>query len=226
MLTRIKQKIHRIEQAINDSRASTELSRLGLGFRPWPASAIAPSALQMILNEIQINDRRTVVEFGSGLSTLYMAKVLYGVGGRLVSVESNEDWAAIVRSWLRDEGVEDCVNLVLAPMTSCEMSIGGLEWYDADIVAKALEDLSVDCVVVDGPIAYRKEVALSRYPAVPVLKAKLAKRNVIFLDDASRVGEKKVLKMWSELLAIDFHHFPTLGDIARGRSGPAFETRP
>ncbi len=226
LIARVKQKLSRLEQAVRDARASTELSRMGLKFRPWPASAIAPSALQIVLNEILINDRRTVVEFGSGLSTLYLAKALDGVGGRLVSVENNAEWAALVRTWLREEGLEGAVELIIAPMGPCKMGLGGLEWYDSSAVASAIDGLEIDCVLVDGPIAYREEVALSRYPALPLLKDNLAKQHAVFLDDASRAGEQKVLELWSDLLGIKFDCFPALGDIARGITGPAFESRP
>lgn len=228
MLTdRIRSKLHQIQGAINDSRASTELSRLGLGFRPWPGSAVRPAALQMLLNEIYINGRRSIVEFGSGLSTLYLAKALNNIGeGHLVSFESDEQWASIVRSWLKEEGVESRVTLVLAPMAACPLALNKLEWYDLDTVTKAMSGYSADCIFVDGPLAYRDENKLSRYPAIPALQSFLADEFVVVLDDASRDGEREVASKWAKLLGVDFVQFPMHGNVARATKGRAFETCP
>tara|TARA_R110001606_G_scaffold314556_6_gene461328 strand:+ start:5573 stop:6259 length:687 start_codon:yes stop_codon:yes gene_type:complete len=228
MLTdQIRSKLHQIQGAINDSRASTELSRLGLAFRPWPGSAVRPAALQMLLNEIFINGRRSIVEFGSGISTLYLAKALDNIGdGHLVSFESDEQWAAIVRSWLKEEGVEARVTLVLAPMADCSLALNGLEWYDLGTVTKAMEGFSPDCVFVDGPLAYQRENKLSRYPAVPALQSYLADEFVVVLDDASREGERQVASKWASLLGVDFVKFPIHGNVARATKGKAFETCP
>ena len=115
MLKRLKDKFYQVEQSVYDARASVELARLGLAFRPWPGSAIAPSALLMILNEIEINARRTVVEFGSGLSTLYIAKLLQRTGGHITTIENDEAWANLVNEWVVAEGVSDQVEFCSGP---------------------------------------------------------------------------------------------------------------
>jgi predicted O-methyltransferase YrrM len=56
---------------------------------PWPGSAIAPSALRTILNEIEINSRNIIVEFGCGISTLYIAKVLKNTEGHITTIEND-----------------------------------------------------------------------------------------------------------------------------------------
>ncbi len=59
-------------------------------------------------------------------------------------------------------------------------------------------------VLIDGPRAYKREIAHSRYFALPFLKDILEEKHVIFLDDANRNGEKDILQMWNNEFGIEF----------------------
>lgn len=225
MLKRIQKRLHDVEQAIHDARASVELSALGIGFRAWPASAIAPSALKLVINEILINRRSTIVEFGAGISTVFMAKVLQGTGGRLVSFESDLDWADLVRGWLAEESLTENVELIVAPLGPCSKSLEGLNWYDSRLVRSALSGLSIDCVLVDGPIAYRRGLEMARYPAIPMISDLLADHFAIFLDDTNRAGERRIAELWANELDVEFTHFLGRGGISRSARGAAFDPR-
>ncbi|RWP65916.1 class I SAM-dependent methyltransferase [Mesorhizobium sp.] len=205
-----------------DSRAAAELSRLQIGYLPWTGSAISPTALMAILNDIQINERRSVVEFGSGLSTVYMAKIMQRLGGRLISFEDNDDWARQVSAMLEAAGLAQYATVVVAPLTSCEFSVGDLPWYDTEVVRNAMIGHQIDCILVDGPPAYRRESHMARYPAVPVMAPHLADRFSIYLDDARRPGEKTIVSKWTELLNIKFVLQP--GGVCRGIKGRAFHS--
>jgi len=225
LFNRLKTKLSHIEQAIYDARASVELTRLGLPYLPWPASAIAPSALMSILNELQINHRNTVVEFGSGLSTIYMAKVLKQRGGYVTSIEHDSGWAALVQEWINRSGLEQVARIVVAPLASCPSALEGNQWYDQNIVAKAIASLEIDCVLVDGPPAYAPGAQLARYPAFEAVKSHLGtERHVIFLDDIGRPGEQAIVKRWSAQSGLTFEMMPARGGIARAVKGPAYHS--
>ena len=223
MIKRIFSKLRSLEQAVHDTRSSIELSTLGVKFRPWPASAIAPSALKLVINDVLINRRSTVIEFGAGISTIYLAKVLQKTGGRLVSFESDADWGALVKMWLHEEALSDQVELVVAPLSPCPKSFAGLDWYDSDVVQSSLADLSIDCVLVDGPVAYRKGLEMARYPAIPMIRDRLADRFAIFLDDTNRDGERAIIDEWERDLDLEFIHFLSKGGISMAVRGAAFD---
>lgn len=187
-----------------DSRASTELSQLNVGFIPWSASAFQPAALMSVLNEISINNRKTVVEFGCGISTVYIAKILSASGGHLVSVEHDPEWIDIVSRHLVAHELDRFVTLVFAPLQPCPLSLNGLAWYDLGRVSAALVGRQVDLVVVDGPPAYERGQGLARYPALPALRTYLGDTCAIVVDDIDRHGERQMLRLWKKTMPYDF----------------------
>jgi hypothetical protein len=205
-----------------DIRAAIELSRLGLPFTPWPQSALAPSALLTVINDVAINDRRTVVELGAGVSTIYLAKVIAGRGGRLISVESDPAWAAVVRDLAGDARVGDALQMVEAPLERSEHSLDDGLWYAEDRVLEAIAGCRIDLLLVDGPPAHGPRTHLARYPALPLLKDFLADRCSIFLDDISRPGEREVAERWSELVEMPFVNHYALCGMAVAQRGSAF----
>jgi hypothetical protein len=219
----VRNRLRLLERAAHDARAATELSRLGLPHLPWPGSALAPSALVHVLNEIQINRRNFCVEFGSGLSTIYIAKILERSGGRLISFESDSGWAELVRAWLVEFGLTGVAEVVMAPLeVTSSNAAPGAQWYDEGVVSSRLDGCTVDCVLVDGPPAYHAQNRLARYPALPILQSRLAPRCVVFLDDADREGEQEVLRRWASVSDLKFETFLSRGGIARGVRGAAF----
>lgn len=224
VLNRIATKWNRFAQLSNDTRAAVELSRLGLPYLPWSDASLLPSALQVVLNEIEINSRKTIVEFGSGISTIYIAQILSRLGGRIVSFESDAEWATFVENRLAAFNLSEFASVVHAPLGPCALSKNGLNWYDEAVVATAVQDLSVDCVVVDGPPAYKTGYELARYPALPVLQAQLAQDYAVFLDDIHRLGEQEILRLWADLFGIQFLSHFSKGNIARGIHGVAHFT--
>ncbi len=215
--------MRRGEALARDARAAVELSRLGLDYVPWTASALRPAAMVQIINEISINGRRTVVEFGTGISTLYLARALRG-GGRLIAFEDDAGWAEVVRRLLEAQGLAGAVQIVDAPLAACAQGVGGLKWYDEAVVTGALAGVSIEMVLVDGPKAFEAGKALARYPAFPVVRDFLAPRCAVILDDAERAGEQQVLARWRGLPGFDFDVEVSDAGIAMCRRGDYFHT--
>lgn len=204
MMLALKKRYWNLHRAILNSRASVELSRLNLKFIPWTSMAIQPASMMNILNEIFVNQRNIVIEFGCGVSTLYIARALSETGGRLISIENDSEWTALVRQMLAREGLEEIATLVNAPLKQCSLAIGGLQWYDEETVRKALGGIKADMVLVDGPPAREPGKGLARYPALPAVLPYLANRCVVLLDDIDRPGEQDVLARWRALHDFDF----------------------
>ncbi|MER9661617.1 class I SAM-dependent methyltransferase [Mesorhizobium sp. M0159] len=224
VLNRMATKWNRFAQVSNDTRAAVELSRLGLPYLPWSDASLLPSALQVVLNEIEINSRKTIVEFGSGISTIYIAQILSRLGGRIVSFESDAEWATFVENRLAAFNLSEFASVIHAPMGPCTLSKNGLQWYDQTVVETAVQNLSVDCVVVDGPPAYKKGFELARYPALPAIEARLAQDYAVFLDDIHRLGEQEILRLWADLFSVKFVPYFSKGNLARGIHGVAHFT--
>lgn len=198
---------------------------LPAGYLPWSKSALRPGVIACIVNEIVLQDRRVVVEFGAGISTLVVGRCLRERGGRLYSFEHDAAWAARVRAWLAEAGIgEETVRVVHAPLSPGTHSLDGVPWYGEPEVAGALGDARVDLVVCDGPPAYREDIRFSRYPALPFLLDRLNEDCAVILDDVDRDGEREIARRWAGLLGARFSLQLLRGSFALGIRGRAFDT--
>lgn len=143
----------------------------------------------------QIYEKRpsVLVELGSGSSTIIAAALMEKLGsGHIYSVEHESAFADQTRGLVARAGLAHRVMLIEAPLT--EVSVGGttVEWYDPNMLEQLPE--SIDLLLVDGPPERSSEMA--RYPAFPMLKARLGESAVVLLDDARRRDESRILKRW------------------------------
>jgi len=175
-------------------------------FIPVSGSALSFESILTICNDILINERKAIIEFGCGISTLVIASLIKrkGLSCRFVSVEGNAAWRAIIGQHLLEAGTADAVELIHAPVIPHRLAIAGNSWYDLDSHRDSIMASHFDSVIVDGPEAHNKQIALSRYPALPFLRDHLdSERCFILLDDAGRAGEREVRRRWKAEFGID-----------------------
>lgn len=176
------------------------------GFIPVSSSAMSFESILTICNDIVLNDRRSVIEFGSGLSTLVIASLVHreGRSRRFVSVEGNAAWHGIIARFLREAGTADAVELIHAPVVPHRLAVAGNTWYDLEAAGDTIRSSTFDAVIVDGPEAHAAGTELSRYPALPFLREHLHReRCFVLLDDAQRAGEKEVCRRWKAEYGVD-----------------------
>ncbi len=191
---------------------------------PWTAAAMRPSAICALLNEIIINQRKTVVEFGSGISTLYIARAMQDIKGKLISFEHDRAWLGVVEDMLAKHNVADSVEVIHAPLRNCSCALDGCEWYNDDVVKAALAGEVLDGVIVDGPPASRRANQYARYPAVPVTREFLGDRFFVFLHDINRPGEKCIFEKWEETLQLNGKRHLIAGQYGVLQRGGGFAT--
>jgi predicted O-methyltransferase YrrM len=119
------------------------------GYLPWTEGALRPAALVLVCNEIVLADRREIVELGSGVSTIVLARLMREREGRLTALEHDPDWAGVVRSQLKREGLTHVARLVEAPLETHPLGLDGAPWYSERGVAALPND--IDLLLVDGP---------------------------------------------------------------------------
>jgi predicted O-methyltransferase YrrM len=171
-----------------------------------------PTGLVTVCNDIVLNVRRRVVELGSGVSTVMLARLLHQRpprgGFRLAAVEHDIRWAEWVTEQLDREGLGSGVSVVHAPLVPNPRAEPGLSWYDepalTDGLQTALRGDPIDLLLVDGPPAYAVGMGQARYPALPVLLDRLAAGATVVLDDAERPGEQEVLRRWEDETGLTF----------------------
>ena len=205
-----------------DNNALAHLIQLSGPFIPFSDSAIRPGGLLIVLSDILINQRKCIFEFGSGNSTIYIARLLKQYGGHLYSVEHDEKWADWIRDKLKDEKTDDQVTVITAPLVKNTTSLDDSLWYHFNMIKPHLEDVKIDLLLVDGPPAYDRNSTMSRYSAVPVLKPFFSDSITIILDDIERSGEQKIIDKWEDQLCCNFERHYLAGGIAIGYLGSHF----
>jgi predicted O-methyltransferase YrrM len=158
-----------------------------------------PSAILAIVSDIAINRRRSVVECGSGKSTVYAARVLaqHGLDGHVHSLEHDPRWAEQTAGALARDGLERWATVIYAPLVE--------GWYDRVWLP---EVASIDLLVVDGPPAWTQGTERAREPALDTFGGLLAPGATIVVDDAWRPGERAVIAAWERRHGLSFHVEP------------------
>jgi len=167
-------------------------------YLPWTDWALRPAALVAVLNEIVLAKRETIVELGSGVSTVVIGRLLAERGGALTSLEHDPDWATVVRSQLEREDLESTVELLVAPLDAHPEAWEDAPWYSAEMIA--MLPSTINLLLVDGPPGHGEGMAHSRYPALPALAGRLSPNALVVLDDADREPEQEIVERWSESL--------------------------
>ncbi|WP_303312606.1 O-methyltransferase [Hymenobacter sp. BT730] len=156
--------------------------------RGWAAS---PDFLRLIVNNILTHKPQTVVELGSGVSTLYSGYALEKNGfGKLYSIDHDQAFLAITARNAEAHQLDGYIEFIHAPLTPIPLGQQQWIWY-ADMVARLPE---INLLVVDGPPGNTQNNA--RYPALPLLYAKLAPNAIIVVDDYNREQDKATVAMW------------------------------
>ncbi len=162
---------------------------------PMPSSgqwALNPTDLLALLHLIEQRRPAVVVELGSGTSSVWIGYALQRLGGRLISVDHEPEYAGRTRRMLTAHGLDTVVEVRDAPLRPIEVQGASFDWYDVD----ALADVAgIDLLIVDGPPG--STGPLSRYPALDVLRPRLSATAAVFLDDLSREDEQETLRRWA-----------------------------
>jgi predicted O-methyltransferase YrrM len=157
--------------------------------RPMRGWAISPDAMALVLADLQDCVAPTVIEFGSGQSTVILASALKRRGGCLISVEHDADYSAGIQRQLEACGLADVVNTRHLPLVPIQdQQAKGARSYDL----QSLPPHQIDVALIDGPpgIFCGPETRL-----VPLrwCVRNLAPNGSIFLDDSNRPAEQKCL---------------------------------
>lgn len=156
--------------------------------------ALTAGTLVWLLNQIASGGVMRILECGSGASTVWFAAAFEHLGqGHVFALESDPAFAEQTRSDLARLGLGHRADVIDAPLRMS--SVGGREpspWYDLSGLPDDATD--IDLLFVDGPVgALAPEV---RYPAFPILAARLAAGAIVVLDDTIRPDEANIVATW------------------------------
>jgi predicted O-methyltransferase YrrM len=142
--------------------------------------------LTLVADHILKARPKRVVEFGTGASTLIVARALQlAGGGTFTSFEQHPEFVQATRDWLAEHGLE--ADLRAVPLRPSPGGWPGL-WYDHGELPDA-----IDLLLIDGP-------PWTIHPftrgAASTLFDRIAPGGTVLLDDAARPGERLVARRW------------------------------
>ncbi|MEF8721456.1 MAG: methyltransferase FkbM [Candidatus Accumulibacter delftensis] len=191
--------------------ATGELPNINTERHSWP---ISPDFALRLVEILETNDYDLIIEFGSGISTVIMAKVVAKMAVRrrgkppveLVSFDHLERFYAQTLAHLKQAGLAESVQLHLAPLVDYTAANGrAYYYYDCNEALLILADRHSATglrmlVVIDGPPAATGKHA--RYPAGPLILDHFKGAKIdLLLDDYIRDDEKEIAKLWEDEFA-------------------------
>lgn len=145
------------------------------------------------------------LEFGSGLSTVCLARFMADRGGEhrdastpaVISIDQSGDAVAKTRELLTKSGLEQRVSVFHAPLEP--RAVEGRVVNSYVLPEQAVEAIAAarpDFVLIDGPFAEPG----ARFGTLPLVRPYLRPGARFYLDDGLRDGEIDAALLWTRLL--------------------------
>jgi hypothetical protein len=203
-----------------DLQAMVQLAQFDLGYIPWTGSAMRPGGLRLAVNEVIIHQRVKGIEFGAGISTLYLAKAFLRAGGHLTTVDHDEGWLKHVQGELDRLQIPKAVcKLVCSPLVQTGDGRGAPGWYDREVLERATAEERYDFALVDGPVSTKANPGC-REPVRAFLGGRLCESYSVVVDDIDRAKDRDMATAWASELRADVTMFKAQGGVAVIRPAP------
>lgn len=186
-----------LKDMVAETQGLVQLTGVGLPY-PLPFGgdyALTADAAAVLARQVALTQPQVVVELGSGVSTIMVAKLLHDQGrGRVYSLDHDAGWAALTRQSLDVAGLSEHATVFHAPLVAQEIEGMDFSWYQVPAEVAALRE--IDLLIVDGPPQKTDPTGLPRYPALPIFLPKLSQKAQIFVDDSRREQEERMVRLW------------------------------
>jgi predicted O-methyltransferase YrrM len=172
--------------------------------------SIGAHCLNFLERRIQRLKPQLVLEFGSGVSTVCLARYMRELHGDpdrvyVVSVDQDPRFIADTIKLLDTRQLAQHARIFLSPLR--RQTIEGVDALCYDIPDDRFDDAFTarhpDFVLVDGPAADHP----ARFGTLPLARHWLSARAYFVLDDALRDGELQVGQMWRRLPYVSVNGF-------------------
>lgn len=158
----------------------------------WSASY---SMIHHIINDLIVNKRVNILEFGMGNSSVYIAQAIkrLKLDSKLFSVDANVEWIDIFKTQLIELELEQYCNIFYAPIERNNIGL----WYSEDSLKKLLpEEHKFDVIIIDGPPgSVSKNV---RQNGLDYIFSRISNDFIIFIDDTLRADESQIIALISQ----------------------------
>lgn len=150
-------------------------------------------SMQFIWNILMETKPTTIIELGSGLSTLMLAKYAQivrlnsEIDPLIYSIEHNQVWSNQILDLLEKYGLLEFIKLCLFPIKT--LTFNGFQGKTYDITE--IINHKYDFVLIDGP-----PPDVGRMLTLPSLIRSTSSSAIILIDDAQRYSEREAIMKW------------------------------
>lgn len=165
--------------------------------------AIDAHSIDRLAELVRAERPSTIVEFGSGTSTVVLASLLaerHKDGPRLVSFEQDPTWAEHTRAALVERGLDRMATVIQLEVG--KRSDGPPGYLMTPDAAELLSRLAPRLIFVDGPTL---DSGASRLGALDLVAPHLQADAMVLLDDALRDAELSVAATWERRADVLVH---------------------
>ena len=160
---------------------------------PLRSYAASPDFLALLAEIVQELQPQTIVEAGSGVSTIVNGYLLEKQGsGKVYSLDHEAAFAEQTRNNIAKHGLVNFAEVLTAPLQTYTIQNQSWQWYASTALFSKIK--SIDLLIVDGPPVHTQKHA--RYPALPLLLPYLSKNAVILVDDCVRAEDRESVQRW------------------------------
>lgn len=203
-----------IAEQIAATRFSHQLTPLFANWTYLPLTdwATGPEFLCHISNEICINNRRNIIEFGSGVTTIVLARLakINSINLTITTIDQSKEWQNIVKQIAVRDCVDQYIKFVLNPIKPGVY--GDITETQQRIFS---EKEKFDCAIIDGPASGHD---FTRLESMPIIKDYLCDSFAIFFHDTDRNEEKQLAEEWAKRLhnvhLTSFSRYAVISDSA------------
>lgn len=180
----LRRSVTNVQQRLAASQTLTEelLEEMTYGWNNsgWAANT---QLLKALLDE-GLQNKQSILECGTGVTTLLFSVITDYSGGHLRSLEHNAQWHALIIEKLRS------LRLPVAAVTLAPMrDFGAYDWYDTSLSPTE----TYDFVLCDGPPGGTRG---GRHGLLPRMLPHLRPGARIIMDDTCRQQEMDILQGW------------------------------
>lgn len=177
---------------LKEQKSRSELNNFLPTYFPYSTFSILYSDLEMLLNHTIFNGSTTILETGSGLSTLVLGKYFKFIGhGKVISLENDKKWYDLMTNLITADELSDFVKIVYCPTIDIKHSNKKGKWYDEAVYQQEIAGVKFDGFILDGPRANSPALIDSRYPSYTLIEGYAKSNYFVFMDDYKRTGDKE-----------------------------------
>lgn len=164
--------------------------------------ALCAETIDYLMEYIRIQRPLSILEFGSGTSSLALAWVmnrLHGPSDRayVYSIDQSATYIQKAKDLLARHGLLRHVRFLQADLIDQQIGSVNTTCYHlpAPVLHRFFEGVHPDCVVIDGPAGHNGV----RFGTIPLVRNYVSSRASIFLDDGLRDSELDTADQWERL---------------------------